>query len=126
MPSTIERLEENKIKLTIEVTPEQLEEGIVYAYSNSRDKINIPGFRKGRVPRKLVEAQFGKNIFYEDAIDYLMPLLFEDAVEEHKIDPVSKPDAEIKEISASAHDGRIAPFPPFEGAFAHVGPKVRL
>ena len=95
----IENIETNKIKITFEVSPERLEEGVRFAYHQSKWKINIPGFRKGKVPRKLIEQQYGTGFFYEDAINHIFPSEYENIVEENNINVVSRPSIDVLEIS---------------------------
>jgi len=102
MSAVLERLEENMVKLTITISPELLEKGIQKAYANTRNEIHIPGFRKGKVPRKLIESQYGKEIFYDEAVENVISPLYEEALLEYNIDAVSKPKAEVIEISAES------------------------
>ena len=95
----VERLEDNKAKITITIDPKTFEDGIKKAYNAQKGKFDIPGFRKGKVPRKLIEAQYGKEIFYEEAINQLLPEAYESAVENHELDVVSRPDIEVLEAN---------------------------
>ena len=72
MSLQVEKLEKNMAKLTIEVPAEELEKAIDNAYRKNRKKISVPGFRKGKVPRQMIEKMYGKEIFYEDAINELL------------------------------------------------------
>lgn len=99
---SVETLEKNKIKLTFEVSPERFEEGMNHAYQTSRGKINIPGFRKGKAPRKVIEVQYGKEIFYDEAINYVLPDAYENAVRESGVKPVSRPSFDVEEVSTEA------------------------
>ena len=67
MSLQVEKLEKNMAKLTIEVSAEELEKAIEGAYQKNKNKISIPGFRKGKAPRKMIEQMYGKSVFYEDA-----------------------------------------------------------
>lgn len=106
MPQTekpnIEVLENNKARLTLRVSPERFEEGLEHAYKEQRGKINLPGFRNGRAPRKLIEIQYGKDIFYEDALDYVLPDIYRDFIYDNDIDAVSRPQYEVVEADAAA------------------------
>ena len=82
MSLQVEKLEKNMAKLTIEVPAEELEKAIDNAYRKNRKKISVPGFRKGKVPRQMIEKMYGKEIFYEDAINELIPGAYEKALEE--------------------------------------------
>ena len=82
MSLQLEKLENNMAKLTIEVPAEELESAIEKAYQKNKSKISIPGFRKGKVPRKMIEQMYGKEVFYEDAANYLIPDAYDKAVKE--------------------------------------------
>ena len=69
MSLQVEKLEKNMAKLTIEVVAEELELAIERAYQKNKKRINVPGFRKGKVPRQMIEKMYGKEIFYEDAVN---------------------------------------------------------
>lgn len=100
MSCKFENLEKNKVKITFSVTAEKLEEGVEKAYNKNKSKINMPGFRKGKVPRKIVEAQYGKGFFYEDAINFVMPEAYSEAVKELELSVVSRPEISVDSISA--------------------------
>ena len=73
MELQIEKLEKNMAKLTIEVPAEEFSRAVVAAYQKNKNKINIPGFRKGKAPKKMIEQMFGKGVFYEDAANIVIP-----------------------------------------------------
>ncbi|MBO5259457.1 MAG: trigger factor [Agathobacter sp.] len=98
MSVQVEKLENNMAKLTIEVSAEDLEKAIEAAYQKEKNKISIPGFRKGKVPRAMVEKMYGTGIFYEDAANTLMQANYPAAVEESGIDIVSRPVVDIVQI----------------------------
>lgn len=85
-------------KLTIEVPAEELEAAIEKAYQKNKGKIQIPGFRKGKVPRKMIEQLYGKEFFYEDAANALIPEAYEKAVEECEDTIVSSPKVDVTQI----------------------------
>lgn len=93
-------LEKNNhiVKFSFEVDAEEFEKGLKYSYNKNKDQISIPGFRKGKAPRKLIEAQHGENFFYEDAIDFVFPDAYESAVKELALDVVSQPNLDIESI----------------------------
>lgn len=95
----IENLETNKIRITFEVTSERLEEGVKHSYQKNKGKINIAGFRKGKVPRKLIEQQYGEGFFYDDAINYVFPSEYGKIIEENNLEVVSRPEVDVLEIS---------------------------
>lgn len=100
MSLQLERLENNMAKLTIEVPEEELEGAIEKAYQKNKNKISIPGFRKGKVPRKMVEKMYGKEVFYEDAANELIPSAYEKALDECEEEIVSSPKIEVTQIEA--------------------------
>lgn len=96
--STVENIEKNKVKLSFGVDAKRFEEGMVYSYNKNKGSINIQGFRKGKAPRKLIEAQYGKAVFYDDAINYVLPEAYETAVKENNLEVVSKPEIDVTSI----------------------------
>lgn len=100
MNSKLEKLEKNVAALEITVSAEKLEEGIAKAYIKNVKKFNLPGFRKGKAPRKLIEKHYGEGIFYEDAINEVCPEAYEEAVKEHNLDPVDRPSIDIVDIES--------------------------
>jgi trigger factor len=95
---TKEILENKKVKLEIHVEPEIFEEGMQKSYLKNRKSISVPGFRKGKVPRKIIERFYGEAIFYEDAINEVFPKVYDEAVRETGIIPVDNPDVDIAQI----------------------------
>ena len=93
--STMEKIEKNKVKLTFSVDAARFEEGMQYSYNKNKGNIAVQGFRKGKAPRKLIEAQYGKAVFYDDAINFVMP---ETAVKENNLDVVSRPEIDVTAI----------------------------
>lgn len=100
MSLQVEKLEKNMAKLTIEVGAEELEKAIENAYQKNKSKISIPGFRKGKVPRKMVEKLYGAEIFYEDAANELIPEAYEKALEECEEEIVSAPKIDVTQIES--------------------------
>ncbi len=98
MKVTKEILENKKVKLEIHVEPETFEEGMQKAYLKNRKSIAIPGFRKGKAPRKIIERFYGEAIFYEDAINEVFPKVYDKAVKETGIVPVDSPSVDIVQI----------------------------
>ena len=90
--SEYEKLEKSKIKLTINVTPERFREGLQTAYNKNKHYFDLPGFRKGKAPRRMIEQMYGRDIFHEDAVGIILPDIYEAALEEHNLDPVYKPE----------------------------------
>jgi len=116
--SKLEEVAVNKKKLTIEVSPEAFEEAIQKAYLKNKKDIKIDGFRPGKAPRNVIETQYGKGTFYEDAVDIAFPEAYRAAVEEHNLYPVSNPDLSIEKIGKE--DGLV-----FTAEF-WVKPEVKL
>ncbi len=100
MSLQVEKLEGNMAKLTIEVPAEDFEAAVEKAYQKSKNKINIPGFRKGKAPRKMIEQMYGKEIFFEDAANYAIPTAYAKAVDECTEEIVSQPKIDIEQAEA--------------------------
>ena len=94
----MEKIEKNKVKLTFSVDAARFEEGMQYSYNKNKGNIAVQGFRKGKAPRKLIEAQYGKAVFYDDAINFVMPEAYETAVKENNLDVVSRPEIDVTAI----------------------------
>ena len=94
----VENLENNMAKLTIEVPAEEVEKALEAAYKKQRGKISVPGFRKGKVPRPMIEKMYGTGIFYEDAANEMIPDAYADAAVESKLDIVANPDIDVIQI----------------------------
>lgn len=94
----VENLENHLVRVTAIVPVEKFEEGINFAYNNKKSEIAIDGFRKGKVPKQIVEKTYGKNFFYQDAIEHVFPELYEQALKENDIFPVSHPTLETPVI----------------------------
>ena len=92
--SEIEQSENNKVKFTVRVSPEFFREGLNYVHNKNKGYFNIPGFRKGKAPRKIIEQIYGHDIYYEDAINYCLPDAYEYALDTHDLEPVYKPDVD--------------------------------
>ena len=98
MSVQVEKLEKNTVKLTIEVPAEELEKALQEAYNRQKKNISMPGFRKGKVPRAMVEKMYGAGVFYEDAANALIPQAYADAAKECGEDIVSRPVVDITQI----------------------------
>ncbi len=98
MSVQVEKLEKNMAKLTIEVPAEELEAALEKAYQKNKNRINIPGFRKGKAPRRMIEKMYGEGIFYEDAANSLIPDAYTKAVEECEEVIVSQPEISVVQI----------------------------
>lgn len=95
MSLQVEKMEKNMAKLTIEVSAEDLEKAMQSAYQKAKGRISIPGFRKGKAPRKMIEQMYGKGIFLEDAVNALIPEHYSNALAECDLEIVSQPTIDI-------------------------------
>ena len=100
MSSQVEKLEKNMVKFTITVDAEEVEKAIERAYQKQKSKISIPGFRKGKVPRKLIEKEYGKGVFYEDAANDMIPTAYQDAIKESDLEIVSRPVIDVTQLES--------------------------
>lgn len=100
MSSKLEKVENNIATLEIDVSSEELEKGIFKAYIKNAKRFNIPGFRKGKAPKSLIEKYYGEGVFYEDAINEVCPIAYEQAVDEHNLEPVDTPKIDIVDIES--------------------------
>ncbi|TCO69844.1 trigger factor [Marinisporobacter balticus] len=98
MSATVVKKENNEVTLKIIVTAEEFDKGIQKAYSKMKGKFNIPGFRKGKAPRKIIEMQYGVEVFYEEAINAVWPVAYENAIDAHKLEPVDRPSLDVDDI----------------------------
>ena len=100
MSHTYEKVSGNKAKLTFTVPAEQFDEAMQKAYLKLRGRINVPGFRKGKAPRRMIETLYGEGVFYDDAFELLFPDVYEAAVKEYDLHPVDRPQIDLDEIGA--------------------------
>lgn len=100
MSLQVEKLEKNMAKLTIDVSEDEVEKAIERAYQKQKSKISIPGFRKGKVPRKMVEKMYGVGVFYEDAANDMIPTAYEAAAKESDLEIVSQPKIDVVQLEA--------------------------
>ena len=98
MSLQVEKLEHNMAKLTIEVGEDEVEKALQAAYNKNKNKMSIPGFRKGKVPRQMLEKMYGPAVFYEDAANILIPNAYGKEVKESELEIVSQPDIDIVQI----------------------------
>ncbi len=100
MSFKVETLEKNMAKLTIEVEADKVEKAIQKAYTKQKGKFNVPGFRKGKVPRNLIEKMYGVQVFYEDAVNDMIPTAYTEAANESGLEIVSRPKIDVVEIES--------------------------
>lgn len=118
MSVQVEKLEKNMAKLTIELSAEQFEDAMKKAFNKSKNKFNIPGFRKGKAPRAMIEKMYGEGIFYEDAADEAINATCMQAMDESGLEIVSRPEVAVEQI------GKDKPF--IYTALVAVRPEVTL
>ncbi|WCN38518.1 trigger factor [Aneurinibacillus uraniidurans] len=118
MKATWEKLENNQGVLTVEVEESRVDKAIDQAFNKVVKKINVPGFRKGKVPRKIFEARFGIESLYQDALDIILPEVYSEAVQETGIDPVDRPEVDVEQMGK----GQVLIFK----ATVTVKPEVKL
>ena len=97
MKSTIERIKPTRVKINIVASPDALRPSIDHAYEHIGEDVSIPGFRKGKVPPALLEKRVGRGAILAHAINDALDVLYRQAIEEHKIPPLSQPSADVKE-----------------------------
>ena len=98
MTTTFEKLSSNKVKLGFVVEPEKFDEGLKKAYNKMKGRINIPGFRKGKAPMKVIENHYGEGVFYEEAFDAIFPEIYSAALKEHDVQAVDRPELDVEQI----------------------------
>ena len=98
MSLQVEKLEHNMAKLTIEVSAEEVEKALQAAYLKERSKISLPGFRKGKVPRQMIEKMYGPEVFYDEAANHMISEAYGNAYDECELDIVSQPKVEVVQL----------------------------
>ena len=101
MSLQVEKLEKNMAKLTIEVSAEEFEKAIHRAYLKNKGKINIQGFRKGKVPQAVIERMYGTEVFYEDAANDIIPPAYQEEIKDSDLFIVSQPDRKSTRLNSS-------------------------
>ena len=92
-------VETNKYELEVAISAEDFEKSVQQAYQREKGKIQLPGFRKGKAPRKLIEREFGEEFFFESAVNIAYPAAVDDAVKESGLEVVSRPEVEVTSVS---------------------------
>lgn len=98
MKANVEKIENNRAELKIEVEAEQVDKALDRAYRKIVKEVDIPGFRKGKAPRKIVETHIGKEPIFKQALDFILPEVYGQAVEETKIRPISQPEVSLEKF----------------------------
>ncbi len=100
MSNKFEKLEHNMVKISMEIGQEEFDKACERAYQKNKNQISLPGFRKGKAPRKMIERVYVKEVFYEDALNDVLPGVYTAAVEELKLDVVSRPEVDVEKMEA--------------------------
>lgn len=95
-----EQIEKNLVKLTFEVSAEEFDKAIGQVYKKNAKKFNVPGYRKGKAPRKIIEKYYTAAVFYDEAVNSVLPDAYEAAVKEAELDVVARPEIDVEEINA--------------------------
>ncbi len=98
MNHTVEKISSNQVKISFTVAAEQFDEAMHKAYLKVRNSVNIPGFRKGKAPRALIEKAYGEGLFYDEAFEALFPTVYQEAIEKDNLQPVDRPNVDISQI----------------------------
>ena len=99
MKPTLISKENNVVKFSMEFTGEEFDDAVVDAYKANKDRFSVPGFRRGKAPRKLIESHYGENIFVEDAINQMFSVNYAEAIEELALEVIDRPSVEFSEIN---------------------------
>ncbi|MCR4436212.1 MAG: trigger factor [Clostridiales bacterium] len=94
----VENIEKNVVQLEIEVDAAKFEQGMQKSFQKNAGRFNVPGFRRGKAPRKLVERYYGEQVLYDDAVNFVCPEAYDEAIEQNNIQAVDKPEIDIKQI----------------------------
>jgi len=100
MSTTVEKISSNKVKLSFDIDAAKFDEAMGKAYIKVRGQVNVPGFRKGRAPRKLIENMYGEAVFYDEAFDMIFDEVYGPAIEENKLEIVDRPEIDIAQIGS--------------------------
>lgn len=103
MQTTVDKLSPTKVKLTVNVPFKELDHAFEHAYKGIAKQVNIPGFRKGKVPSSIIDQRFGRGVVLEEAVNHAVPELYEQACVESNLFPVGQPSVEITEIVYHDH-----------------------
>ena len=98
------KIDKNTVELIVEVRGDEFKKAVDAAFAKNIKKMSVPGFRKGKAPRKMIEKLYGEGVFYDEAVNALYPAAYDAAVEEAKINPVDNPEVEITAIDAEGFE----------------------
>ena len=98
MKTTVDKLSDTRVKLTVNVPFSELDKEIDAAYKAIAQQVSIPGFRKGKAPRQLIDARFGRGPVLEQVVNDMLPVKYEQAMKENDINPIGQPEVDIKQI----------------------------
>ena len=104
--STVENLSETRVKLTVEIPFEDLNDSIQKAYQDIASQVNVPGFRRGKVPTRIIDQRFGRGVVLEEVVNKEVPKAYDEAVRENELRPLGQPDVEVTQIE----DGELIAF----------------
>lgn len=100
MPHTSEKISSNKVKLSFTVPAETFDAAMQKAYLKMKGRLSVPGFRKGKAPRKLIESMYGEATFYDEALDQIFPELYQEAIKAEGLNPVDRPELDLQQIGS--------------------------
>ena len=100
MPVKWEKLDKNKVKLEIEVPSPEVDTALARAYRKVVRKVSLPGFRKGKIPRQILEMRFGPEILYDDALEIMVPDAYRRAIREADLEPIDEPEIECHQLES--------------------------
>ena len=103
MKYEILKKENSEVTIKVTVAAEEFDKAVLAVYNKDKGKFNIPGFRKGKAPKSIIEKQYGEGVFYEDAVNSLLQVHYEKALDELSIEPVARPDIDIEEVAAKSN-----------------------
>lgn len=103
MKSDVETLSPTRVKLTVEVPFDEMKDSLDAAYGRIGKQVSIPGFRKGKVPARIIEQRFGRGAVLEEAVNDALPKAYDEAVREHKVIPVGQPTVDVTELEDGKH-----------------------
>jgi len=114
MKVTREKAEQSQVWLTIEMTPEEVESSLEESYRRLVKKVRVPGFRKGKTPRLILERHVGKESLFDDAIDHMLPEVYQKAIKEQAIEPIARPEIDIAQTEPLVFKAVISVMPTVE------------